>query len=157
MQHAVGIVHGDIEGAERDEGSEVGHFVTAGECVGLLQGQGQCALDEILADLHRVAGQSGIDEAFREERGKVLHACRTFRDAQGAGPDPGHTERSFAPSLGGPAAAILHGDPHAQAHGVGHGFRTELQRHTHRHGNEKHFGGGDADIGGFGGAHGGKV
>jgi hypothetical protein len=59
--------------------------------------------------------------------------------------------------LRGFAAAISHSHPHAQTDGVGHGLRAELQRHTHRHGKEKNFGGGDTDIGGLGGGHDFKV
>jgi predicted TIM-barrel fold metal-dependent hydrolase len=59
--------------------------------------------------------------------------------------------------LRGFTTPVSHGHMHAQADDIRHGFRTELQWHTHPDRQEENFSGGDTDIGRLGGRHGRKM
>jgi hypothetical protein len=82
VQDTVGIMHGDVEGAEGHQRAEIRHGIATGLRIGLLQGRRQRAVHEILADFHRMARKAALHEPLRQQRGKILHALRTHRYTQ---------------------------------------------------------------------------
>ncbi len=149
VEAAVGIVHGDVEERETDEGGEVGQ-VGLGAAVrieGFLQ-RVEAVLDEVVPEFHRVARGAPGWEVAGDREGEVLQGGEAFLVGDRRRPHPRDRKGCFAPAIRRLAVHPLDHDPHPRAGDRVKHLGPELQGNPHRDGEEIERG--FLDTGGFG-------
>ena len=150
VEHAVGIVQGDVEGARADQGSQGRHRGCWVCLVGLMPRRRQLLREKPATDHQRMAGLPAGQPAAGERTHQLLHRLMPRVVGQVGGPGPLHAQRRLAPAGGSTAMAILDRHCHPRAGHARHCLPAKLQRHAGHDRQKKDIDVDNTDAGGSG-------
>ena len=129
MGDPIGVMQGEVERRTADQRGERGDgdaFRQAG--VKLLQDTWQRFLQEIVADLHRMAADAKSCIGFGQRVAEIMQRLRTDIIGHRRRPDPLHAQRRLAPPFGTGAIGFLDRDAYAGADHARDRLMAKLKR-----------------------------